>query len=181
MEFIINGVRIHSLKEIDDSLAFHLEGQDISRFENPFADTPNETNTGIYSIFQCPHCMANHKIEKDLAYEGYIKNMRGYFLMECSNCTANPKKLWTCPNECEINHVLVCGGDIGSKDDSNIYFIMNLDGTYSNQLRDGTYGVPDECYDHADGGCCLEPICPECLTVCTSSIEGGGVKEWKGN
>lgn len=170
MEMNLNGVKIQALKEIDDAIAFQLKGHDISGFENPFFDKPIETEAGIYSIYQCPHCQASHRVEIDLTAEGLKKNMFGFFSMACSTCITKPKELWHCPNGCEINHALVCGGDFGSKDSSNIYFIMRLDGTYTNKLSEGTLGVPEVCYDHADGGCCLEPICPECMSVCT--VEG---------
>jgi hypothetical protein len=43
---------------------------------------------------------------------------------------------------------------------------MELDGTYTNFHEDGACGVPQECLDHADGGCSEEPICPECRSAC---------------
>ncbi len=73
---------------------------------------------------------------------------------------------WNCPNGCEINHVLVCGGDLGNPDDPNQYFQMKLDGTYTNVFSDGSLGVPEECHEHADGGCCTEPTCPVCYAIC---------------
>ncbi|KQY83747.1 hypothetical protein ASD24_29510 [Paenibacillus sp. Root52] len=73
---------------------------------------------------------------------------------------------WVCPNQCEIDHVLVCGGDSEGLDTTNTYFQMALDGTYTNFFSDGTSGVPNDCFEHADGGCCTEPICPECRSDC---------------
>ncbi|OMF76727.1 hypothetical protein [Paenibacillus glucanolyticus] len=80
--------------------------------------------------------------------------------------THQTKASWVCPNECEISHVLVCGGDLGDPNAPNQYFQMQLDGTYMDRFSDGTTGVPNECFEHADGGCGTEPICPECRTVC---------------
>lgn len=77
-----------------------------------------------------------------------------------------PTVKWTCPNECDISHVLVCGGDLGNPDDPNHYFQMKLDGTYTNHFSDGSPGVPEECFEHADGDCGNEPCCPECRAVC---------------
>ena len=75
--------------------------------------------------------------------------------------------MWRCPNGCEILGVVVCGGPADPDPDGlNLHFLMNLDGTYTNRMEDGTLGVPQECYDHADGGCCAEPICPECYEHC---------------
>lgn len=71
-----------------------------------------------------------------------------------------------CPNECEISHVLVCGGDLGNLEAPNQYFQMQLDGIYTNRFSDGLSGVPNECFEHADGGCGAEPICPECRSQC---------------
>lgn len=73
---------------------------------------------------------------------------------------------WTCPNECEVSYVLVCGGDLGNPDSPNHYFQMLTDGTYTNRFTDGTVEVPAECHEHADAGCGSEPICPECRSVC---------------
>lgn len=76
---------------------------------------------------------------------------------------------WTCPDNCEIDYVLVCGGDLGDPDGPNVNFRMGLDGAYTDQFEDGSAPVPKECFDHADGcGCSLEPICPECRKVCLS-------------
>jgi len=75
--------------------------------------------------------------------------------------------MWKCPNGCNIEHVLVCGGNpFGDKDDPNLYFQMTLGGKYTNLMFDGTVGVPTECYDHADRGCCNEPNCPDCNAEC---------------
>lgn len=44
---------------------------------------------------------------------------------------SNPQQTiieWACPNECEISHVLVCGGDFGNTEVPNQYFQMQLDG-----------------------------------------------------
>lgn len=85
------------------------------------------------------------------------------------------KKLWFCPNGCKIDTVLVCGGipsyipDSQALNHPNLYFQMTLEGEYTNLLADGTVGVPIECYQHADNGCCEEPICPDCLTLCVFS------------
>lgn len=77
--------------------------------------------------------------------------------------------LWCCPVACEIDHVLVCGGDLGNPLSGNIYFQMELDGTYTNLHSDGAVGVLQECFEHADGGCCMEPICPECRSACVKN------------
>lgn len=73
--------------------------------------------------------------------------------------------MWKCPNGCEIEHVLVCGGNSipDNPDSPNIYFLATLEGEYTNMFYDGSIGVPQECYDHADAGCAMEPQCPECL------------------
>jgi hypothetical protein len=80
---------------------------------------------------------------------------------------------WKCPDDCEIDHVLVCGGDLGDAETQNKYFQMKLDGAYTNLNEDGSLGVPTECHEHADGGCCTEPICPVCGAHCVrGTIEG---------
>lgn len=75
--------------------------------------------------------------------------------------------MWKCPNGCKINTVLVCGGSLSDDPNApNKYFQMTTKGKYTNMFHDGTVGVPQECYDHADGGCCEEPQCPECNAYC---------------
>jgi hypothetical protein len=76
------------------------------------------------------------------------------------------QKRWVCSQGCEIETVLVCGGDLGDPDSPNIYFHMNLDGTYTQQFADGTIGVEVDCHVHADEGCSMEPQCPECFLLC---------------
>ncbi|MDC0764895.1 hypothetical protein POF51_29680 [Brevibacillus sp. AG] len=72
------------------------------------------------------------------------------------------RKAYTCPSGCEIEHILICGGNGQVDKDNNVYFQATLDGLYTNRLEDGTIGVTEDHLDHADGGCCNEPICPEC-------------------
>lgn len=79
-------------------------------------------------------------------------------------------KIWVCPNKCEIETVLVCGGDLGQIDKPNVYFHMELDGTYTQLHADGYGCVPKECHKHADGGCNMEPLCPECRTYCKQEV-----------
>lgn len=83
------------------------------------------------------------------------------------------KGIWVCPNGCEIDHVLVCGGPASAEDpDSpNIYFQMKLDETYTDLFADGTSGVRREAHEHADGGCCNEPYCPDCQSICVWSLD----------
>ncbi|MGV2887510.1 hypothetical protein [Paenibacillus taichungensis] len=173
MALIIDGVIINSLNDVDHEIARLLKGHDISAFENPYKDEPNESETGVYSIHQCSRCRSISRIEEDLAAEGYQKNQKGFFEMLCFDCSTAPKEQWACPNGCEIEHVLVCGGDLGNADGPNVYFQMKLDGTYTELFQNGSRGVPDECHDHADGGCCKEPHCPECRAECVDTAESG--------
>jgi len=76
---------------------------------------------------------------------------------------------WVCPKGCLIEYVLVCGGDLGNENGPNVYFRMQLDGSYTNLFSDGTKGVSEDCYAHADGGCSLEPQCPECHEYCVKT------------
>ncbi|WP_240416749.1 hypothetical protein [Paenibacillus periandrae] len=80
------------------------------------------------------------------------------------------KTKWVCPAGCEIDTVLVCGGDLGREGKPNIYFQMTTKGSYTNLYQDGSAGVPVECHEHADGGCCTEPQCPDCLKYCEQVI-----------
>lgn len=51
---------------------------------------------------------------------------------------------------------------------------MDLDGTYTNLHADGAPGVTNSAHDHADGGCCNEPYCPECSVECKEiNVEEG--------
>jgi hypothetical protein len=79
-------------------------------------------------------------------------------------------KIWACPNGCDIETVLVCGGDLGREGKPNIYFHMQLNGSYTHLHADGYGSVPDECHEHADGGCCMEPNCPECKADCIQVV-----------
>lgn len=97
----------------------------------------------------------------------------GYKTFEEFDSRGLPRVQWACPNGCDIEHVLICGGDLGNPDGPNNYFLMGLDGTYTNLFSDGSRGVPDICHEHADGGCCMEPNCPECLAECVISEIGG--------
>lgn len=59
---------------------------------------------------------------------------------------------------------MVCGGLANEEPDApNIYFQMTTEEEYTNRLEDGTIGVPKRCYEHANGGCCDEPVYPNCL------------------
>lgn len=171
MALIIDGVKINSLADVDDYLARLLDEHDISKFENPYKDEPNQSEDGVYSIHQCSRCRTTHRIEEDLAAAGYKKNGKGFFDMLCFDCS--DEEQWSCPNGCEIDHVLVCGGELGNADGPNIYFQMKTDGTYTDLFMNGTPGVPVECHDHANGGCCKEPICPECRAECVNAVEAG--------
>ncbi|RRJ54969.1 hypothetical protein EHV15_35970 [Paenibacillus oralis] len=171
MELIIDGVKIKSLKDVDDYIARFLHGHNISAFENPYKDEPRASETGVYSIHQCSRCRSTHRIEEDLAAAGYQKNQNGFFDMWCFDCSMAAKEQWACPNGCEIDYVLVCGGDLGNADRSNVYFQMKLDGTYTDLFQDGALGVPAECHEHANGGCCKEPYCPECRVECINIAE----------
>jgi hypothetical protein len=164
----LNGNEIHSLSDVDDELARLLQGHDISGFANPYRDVPNEGEEGVYSIHQCPKCLSTRRIEEDLAAAGYLKNDAGFFVMCCFDCSDDPQVKWQCPNGCQMAYVLVCGGpsSYDDPDAPNMYFRMRLDGTYTNLFADGTPGVPSDAHEHADGGCCTEPYCPECLSEC---------------
>lgn len=76
--------------------------------------------------------------------------------------------MYKCENGCEIDYVLICGGDFGkdASENSNTYFRTKLNGTYTDIYADGSKGVPAECHEHADGGCCDEPVCPVCKSIC---------------
>ena len=77
--------------------------------------------------------------------------------------------LWECPKHCAIDYAIVCGGEL-EPGGGNVYFLMDLTGEYSRVLWSGNGSVDsptdeqwDLLYEHADGGCCSEPQCPECL------------------
>ena len=76
-------------------------------------------------------------------------------------------KSWKCPNGCDIEHVLVCGGNL-EENEPNVYFQMTLGDDYTNRFADGTTGVKQHHYDHADGGCGTEPVCPKC---CVEAVQ----------
>ena len=82
---------------------------------------------------------------------------------------------WKCPKGCQITQGVVCGGDTpwhnhGEKREAgNVYFLVGL--ATSESLRQAVTELPfdlteqdwTEMESHADGGCCAEPQCPECL------------------
>jgi hypothetical protein len=46
---------------------------------------------------------------------------------------------WMCPNGCEVDHVLVCGGPfLDDPDRPNMYFRMEQEGGYTDLYADGT-------------------------------------------
>jgi len=90
---------------------------------------------------------------------------------------------WKCKNGCDCETGLVCGGDqpyvsrmdeaakqrlrAGDEVPPNIYFHIDLDGTYTRRVEsDLPFALTDQdwrdMHSHADGGCCAEPVCPEC-------------------
>lgn len=88
--------------------------------------------------------------------------------------------IWSCPNGCNPDRVLVCGGatpwfNHGNEDPDmpNIYFFGEMpedrsEYTYTKEAFTPTPFelTPEdwwEMHDHADGGCCSEPQCAECL------------------
>jgi len=81
--------------------------------------------------------------------------------------------MWVCPNGCDIDKGLVCGGDgpyrrRGISPPGNIYFYMDLETEeYLHEAEFYEFPLDDEdweqMFDHADGGCCGEPQCPECF------------------
>ncbi|QST02592.1 hypothetical protein IMZ31_24385 (plasmid) [Pontibacillus sp. ALD_SL1] len=75
-----------------------------------------------------------------------------------------------CPYNHEISHVLVCGGE-SETEGGNVYFQMTVKGDYTDRLADGSVGVTEEMENHADGGCCTEPICPVCGEECIEKQE----------
>lgn len=84
------------------------------------------------------------------------------------------KQKWVCPNGCETDVVLVCGGNPypdADIDDPDVMFQMTTEGDYTNRFADGTIGVPKECHEFADGGDCMEPICPYCQALCINVAE----------
>jgi hypothetical protein len=84
--------------------------------------------------------------------------------------------MWKCPNGCEIQYGIVCGGETpwynhgyGPRDASNIYFLMELEtNTFVRSLV--STEIPFDLTEsdwcgmdmHADAGCCDEPQCPVC-------------------
>jgi len=87
---------------------------------------------------------------------------------------------FVCPAGCEITQGLVCGGSDpyhnhpGEHTERetaypNVYFLMDLaTGENTRELESHLpFELTDEdwqeMHEHADGGCCAEPQCPECL------------------
>jgi len=78
---------------------------------------------------------------------------------------------WKCPNGHEITRGLVCGGETppGHDDvEGNIWFYMDLETEeFSKEVwTDLPFDLTDDdwdwLHDHCAGGCCSEPLCPEC-------------------
>lgn len=88
---------------------------------------------------------------------------------ESNGFFSTPEKsqgVWRCPNGCETDHFLICGGgDIRIDDPQdaypNLYFRILPDGRCNGLLDDGS-PVLAFCLEHAVGGCSEEPVCPEC-------------------
>jgi hypothetical protein len=76
-----------------------------------------------------------------------------------------------CPNDCKIDHVLVCGshGNETTLEDENVLICMTLQGVIQNRFADGSTNVPDSYIIHAKT-CHVTPICPECLSKCEPLI-----------
>lgn len=79
---------------------------------------------------------------------------------------------WRCPNDCDINSGVVCGGSLDGEDDTpNIYFFVDLNPlTYTKRVHAGIRRTLSDLewkllHAHADGGCCAEVMCPECYEV----------------
>ncbi len=82
---------------------------------------------------------------------------------------------WICPNGCESDMCVVCGGDtpwflhgITEPDQDNIYFLMDCETEeYTREVcSDVPFMLTDEdwecMYNHANGGCAKEPQCQIC-------------------
>lgn len=83
--------------------------------------------------------------------------------------------MFKCPNGHEITQAVVCGGDTPWHNHSeegemgNVYFLVGL--ASGESLRQAVMELPfdltnqdwAEMESHADGGCCAEPQCPDCL------------------
>ncbi|WP_145949584.1 hypothetical protein [Paenibacillus sp. Y412MC10] len=89
--------------------------------------------------------------------------------------------VWACPIGCDHNYVLICGGE--GDEDGNDYFRAKLNGIYTDITANGSDGVPDDWFSHADGGCCNEPVCPECMNACVSGpvIDVSFASIWNGD
>lgn len=96
---------------------------------------------------------------------------------ETNHFFSTPKKLkgkWNCPNGCDSEYFLVCGGDdirIFDPQEAlpNLYFRIKPDGRSTGLLDDGS-PVPVFCIEHAEGGCINEPVCPECRTAAVLEV-----------
>lgn len=102
-----------------------------------------------------------------------------------------PPRFWQCANGCDSEMVVICGGADpwflhGATEEEalrsgNIYFYARLhdDRADFDYVREPNMEVPFTLTDddwaamesHADGGCCSEPQCAECLEL-MDRIEG---------